>query len=66
MMGEQLKLCPFCGSKVKIDEDDFYMFCCDNCGAGVTFAKVLSDGKAEDMTKAESIEAWNRRISIET
>lgn len=60
-----LKPCPFCGSKVKIDEDDFYMFCCDNCGAGVTFSKVLSDGTAEDMTKAESIEAWNRRISNE-
>lgn len=60
-----LKPCPFCGSKVKIDEDDFYMFCCDNCGAGVTFAKVLSDGTEEDMTKAESIEAWNRRISNE-
>lgn len=64
-MEEQLKPCPFCGHEVKIDEDDFYMFCCDDCGVGVTFAKVLEDGTATDMNKGESIEAWNRRISSE-
>lgn len=61
-MGEtELRPCPFCGNEVKIDEDDFYMFCCDVCGAGVTFAKVLKDGTATDMSKSESIAAWNRR-----
>ena len=29
----KLKQCPFCGGEVKLDEDDFYMFCCDECGA---------------------------------
>lgn len=50
----------------QMTESDFYMFCCDNCGAGVTFAKVLGDGTTEDMDRDESIEAWNRRISVET
>lgn len=61
----ELKPCPFCGRKVKIDEDDFYMFCCDSCGAGVTFAKELEDGSATDMNLDESIDAWNRRAGDE-
>jgi endogenous inhibitor of DNA gyrase (YacG/DUF329 family) len=60
MSDKELKPCPFCGGKVKLDEDGFYMFCCDNCGAGVAFAKETEDG-AEDMNKEESIHAWNRR-----
>lgn len=55
------KSCPFCGEIVTLDEDDFYMFCCDNCGAGVTFAKIYEDGTAGDCDKQESIEKWNRR-----
>ena len=58
---EELEVCPFCGKEVKLDEDGFYMFCCDNCGAGVSFAKVLADGTATDMDKKESIDALNRR-----
>lgn len=50
---EELEVCPFCGKEVKLDEDGFYMFCCDNCGAGVSFAKVLADGTATDMDKKE-------------
>lgn len=53
--------CPFCGGKIKLDEDDFYMFCCDTCGAGITFAHELEDGAAEDCTKEESIERYNTR-----
>lgn len=52
---------PFCGGKIKLDEDDFYMFCCDTCGAGITFAHELEDGAAEDCTKEESIERYNTR-----
>lgn len=58
---KELKPCPFCGGKIKLDEDDFYMFCCDKCGAGITFAKELEDGTATDCNKKESIEKWNRR-----
>lgn len=65
MSGAKLKPCPFCGGKVKIDEDDFYMFCCDSCSAGVTFAKELKDGSATDMNLDESIGAWNRRAGDE-
>jgi Lar family restriction alleviation protein len=64
-MMDKLKECPFCGSTVKIDEEDFYMFCCDKCGAGVTFAKVFEDGTAGDCSKEESITAWNRRATPE-
>lgn len=53
--------CPFCGGKIKIDEYDFYMFCCDRCGTGVTFAKEMDDGTAEECTKEESIKNWNTR-----
>ena len=60
---EELKPCPFCGGKIKLDEDDFYMFCCDKCGAGITFAKELEDGTATDCNKKESIEQWNRRVN---
>ena len=28
-MNGELKPCPFCGGEIKLDEDDFYMFCCD-------------------------------------
>ena len=62
-MMEKLKPCPFCGGKIKLDEDDFYMFCCDKCGAGITFAKKLEDGTATDCSKKESIEKWNRRAN---
>lgn len=64
-MIEELKACPFCGGKIKLDEDDFYMFCCDRCGAGITFAKELEDGTATDCSKEESIEKWNRRVNDE-
>lgn len=40
-MNEELKPCPFCDGKIKLDEDDFYMFCCDKCGAGITLAKEV-------------------------
>ena len=60
---KELKPCPFCGGKIKLDEDDFYMFCCDKCGAGITFAKELEDGTATDCNKKESIEKWNRRAN---
>lgn len=62
-MSEELKPCPFCGGEIKLDEDDFYMFCCDKCGAGITFAKELEDGTATDCNKKESIEKWNRRAN---
>ena len=41
MSDVKLLPCPFCGGEIKLDEDDFYMFCCDTCGAGITFAHEL-------------------------
>ena len=43
MSDVKLLPCPFCGGEIKLDEDDFYMFCCDTCGAGITFAHELED-----------------------
>lgn len=60
----ELKPCPFCGGQVKLDEDDFYMFCCEECGAGITFAKE-QDGRAEDCSREESIDKWNTRKPVE-
>lgn len=37
------------------------MFCCDTCGAGITFAKELPDGTAEECNREESIGKWNTR-----
>lgn len=65
MSERKLLPCPFCGGEVKLDEDEFYMFCCDKCGAGITFAKQLEDGMATDCNKDESIDKWNTRKPIE-
>lgn len=64
-MSKEIKNCPFCGGEVKLDENDFYMFCCDKCGAGITFAKELEDGTATDCNKDESVDKWNTRKPIE-
>ena len=51
---EELKPCPFCGSKdVFIDNPDSHCFyvACANCGVNGTTTN----------TKARAIEAWNRR-----
>lgn len=61
----KLKPCPFCGGETKLDEEDFYMFCCDECGVGITFAKELEDGTATDCSKDESIKKWNTRKPVE-
>ncbi len=68
----ELKPCPFCGGQVKLvsgqvkllNENDFYMFCCEECGAGITFAKE-QDGYAEDCSREESIDKWNTRKPME-
>lgn len=64
MSNIELLPCPFCGGQVKLDEDDFYMFCCEECGAGITFAKE-QDGHAEDCSREESIDKWNTRKPVE-
>lgn len=65
MSDTELKPCPFCGGEVKLDEDEFDMFFCDACGAGITFAKELQDGGADNCDKEESIEKWNTRKPME-
>ena len=65
MSETRLLSCPFCGGEIKLDEDDFYMFYCDTCGAGITFAKELESGGVEDCDKKESIERWNTRIPMQ-
>lgn len=57
---KKLNRCPFCGSRVKIDniaennDDEYYMVQCENedCGASSCFGEG---------TKKEIIERWNRR-----
>ena len=59
----ELKPCPFCGGKGKvelvdkIDDLDVYMVECQKCGAAASFG---TDG--EIITKEETIDAWNRRV----
>ena len=61
-MKMELPGCPFCGAKIKLSkEDDFYMFSCDKCGAGISFAKIFEDGTAGDCNRKESIAAFSRR-----
>ena len=61
---QKLRECPFCGGEVELDfvGEDFYMVRCDKCASATSFAKVLEDGTAEDSTKEETVEAWNRRV----
>lgn len=58
----ELKLCPFCGGEVFLDDEgDFCMVCCRGCGAGTTFAEKFEDGTAGDMNEIQSVKAWNTR-----
>ena len=61
---QKLRECPFCGGEVELDfvGEEFYMVRCDKCASATSFAKVLEDGTAGDSTKAETVEAWNRRV----
>ena len=67
MSDKELKPCPFCGGKVKLDEYGFYMFGCDDCGAGITFKTenrtfCLSDiGTKVFLTQAEAEQALAER-----
>ena len=54
--GSNIKLCPFCGGNVKLDELDIpnVYFECEDCGVSIVFKEVFSD--------AEAIEKYNRRV----
>ena len=66
-MAEKLRECPFCGGEVELDfvGEEFYMVRCDKCASAMACAKELEGGAAEDSTKAETVEAWNRRVDNE-
>lgn len=56
-MKNELKACPFCGSKVRKKVGSFMgtiMFICPKCGADVCFYGAEHEPKAT--------EAWNRRV----
>lgn len=59
----ELKPCPFCGGKVKIEciDDEYYYISCERCCSSTSFGHVFDDGTAGDATKIEVITAWNRR-----
>ena len=61
---QKLSECPFCGGEVELDfvGEEFYMVRCDKCASATSFAKEYEDGTAGDSTKAETVEAWNRRV----
>ena len=65
MNERELKPCPFCGGKVKVEcvDDEFFYISCESCASGTSFGKVFEDGTAGDATKEETISAWNKRIS---
>jgi Lar family restriction alleviation protein len=52
-MSEELKPCPFCGGKPRIDPT-FGDVICDGCG-------LIMEGKEGD-SKADVLIAWNRRV----
>lgn len=62
-MPEQLKRCPFCGSKVTAMSAlplPFMMFKCDNwhgCGATISF-----DNDEANRDKSKAIKYFNRRV----
>lgn len=62
-MFENLKPCPFCGSKAYLFVNDGVRVFCYKCGAST---KILVDGmSAQGITGNATravIEAWNRRV----
>ena len=60
---QELKPCPFCGGEVEIEciDKEYFYISCENCCSSTSFGIVFEDGTAAEATKAESIEAWNRR-----
>lgn len=57
-MNEELKPCPFCGSKyVYVHTEDDIFYCeCDNSDCYVSFCDNSCD------TLDEAIEQWNKRV----
>lgn len=54
---EELRPCPFCGSKVRIDHNKFlkiHAILCDKCSATVSFIYTKS--------RNETIDLWNKRV----
>lgn len=51
---EELKPCPFCGSNVKLtnDDDEYFWITCNSCEIST---KVF-------MTREEVVETWNKRV----
>ena len=43
----------------------YFDISCENCCSSASFGIVFEDGTAAEATKAESIEAWNRRADAE-
>lgn len=65
----ELKPCPFCGGKAYIDREEIF---CD-CGAKMPFPFYewgIPDGNEGfpeyKAARAEAIERWNRRTTVET
>ena len=62
-MSEQLKRCPFCGGKAKMERvkqvwDNIHEYCvkCYKCNANIYYSSDSADNG-----KTKVIEAWNRR-----
>lgn len=58
-MGDELKLCPFCGGRATVVDNTGQRGCADH--AWVTCNSCLMDGGPEKDTVTEAIEAWNTR-----
>lgn len=62
MIKQEIKNCPFCGSKAELVRDNrigLYAVQCTECKCMTTFQFDFGKGKEESKRKA--IEVWNRR-----
>jgi hypothetical protein len=70
-MTNELKPCPFCGGKPEIMGEigltmTLNLVLCRKCHSVVSFSRDGEDGDPKGLSRAKTIETYNRRVENET